>query len=93
MSVVDGKLWRCDVSTCGHVWYSPGEKPKRCSKCKSPYWDKTAREIIIKPKPENWKAELKKEENTAPRKGECPHGFNTVSFCLIMRGGCTKEDL
>ena len=50
MSVVDGKLWKCDVVTCGHIWYSLGEKPKRCSRCKSPYWDKTATKMIIEPK-------------------------------------------
>lgn len=41
MSEIQGKLWKCDVLTCGHVWYSPGEAPKRCAKCKSVYWNKT----------------------------------------------------
>lgn len=36
-----GTLWVCDRDGCGHVWYS-AEKPKRCSKCKSPSWDSKA---------------------------------------------------
>ena len=35
---IDG--WRCD--RCGAEWAprNPGEAPKNCPKCKSPYWDK-----------------------------------------------------
>lgn len=42
-----GTLWVCDRDGCGHVWYS-AEKPKRCSKCKSPSWDlKTPRSAPV----------------------------------------------
>lgn len=35
--------WKC--SRCGHEWYSrnPNVKPRRCAKCKAPYWDRPAR--------------------------------------------------
>ena len=32
------EAWKCE--RCGHVWMPRGsEKPKVCSRCKSPYWD------------------------------------------------------
>jgi predicted Zn-ribbon and HTH transcriptional regulator len=42
-------VWVC--SRCNWEWQSKGEdeaKPLRCSRCKSPYWD---REPVRKPKP------------------------------------------
>lgn len=36
VSVLMVQAWRCD--RCGHTWLS-GEKPRRCSKCKSAKWD------------------------------------------------------
>jgi hypothetical protein len=35
------QCWKCDRLDCGHKWLSP-TKPKRCAKCKSPYWDRIA---------------------------------------------------
>ena len=37
------KIWKC--LRCGHVWVSNGKKlmgkkPKYCSSCHSPYWDR-----------------------------------------------------
>ena len=43
MSEVGIKAWKCDRAGCSHVWglhVGPEKgKPKRCAKCKSPYWD------------------------------------------------------
>ena len=30
--------FRCEV--CGKKWLSALKRPKRCGKCKSPYWDR-----------------------------------------------------
>lgn len=39
---------------CGHVWVQKGEnKPKVCSKCKSPYWQKPLNEYWKKIKEKN----------------------------------------
>jgi hypothetical protein len=37
MSTKSVEAWVCDL--CGHAWWKPGEKPKRCAKCKSGRWD------------------------------------------------------
>jgi len=32
-------VYKCEV--CDHEWQSEtGEKPLRCAKCKTPYWDR-----------------------------------------------------
>lgn len=32
---------------CGHEWFSKGGKPpRRCAKCKTPYWDKPRKEKV-----------------------------------------------
>jgi hypothetical protein len=40
--------------------------------------------IIKKPEPK----QASKTQPDAIGVGECPHGFNTRSFCLTMKGGC-----
>jgi predicted Zn-ribbon and HTH transcriptional regulator len=36
--VIRTKVWVC--ARCGHEWLDrKGQKPLRCAKCKSPYWD------------------------------------------------------
>ena len=39
MIVESDIIWKCNV--CKHKWQSrDGEKPLRCAKCKTPYWDR-----------------------------------------------------
>jgi len=38
VGTVTRKVWKCDV--CNHQWLSRDNKePKRCAKCKTPYWN------------------------------------------------------
>ena len=46
MGVIIRKVWKCD--RCEHEWISrDGNKPLRCARCKSVYWD-TPKKIIAK---------------------------------------------
>ena len=36
----------CLRSACGYSWESEDEHPKRCSRCKSPYWDRPPKESV-----------------------------------------------
>ncbi len=38
MPTVKGDLWKC--GKCGKLRIAEGNKPLRCSRCKSPYWDR-----------------------------------------------------
>lgn len=34
------KRYQLHCQRCGWDWYSKDEHPKRCAKCKNPYWDR-----------------------------------------------------
>lgn len=37
--VIQVPMLKCHCERCGHNWKAE-EKPLRCAKCKSPYWDR-----------------------------------------------------
>ena len=46
MPTVTRKVWKC--YKCDHEWLSrDGEKPLRCAKCKSVYWDRNPKKIKV----------------------------------------------
>ena len=38
ISKVEVEMYKCKCERCGHRWQTE-DKPRRCAKCKSPYWD------------------------------------------------------
>jgi len=33
-------VYICKCNKCGHQWEAKRQKPLRCAKCKTPYWDR-----------------------------------------------------
>src|ERR1700734_3344464 len=45
MANVSIEGWHCEV--CGHDWKSRRpDKPVRCAKCKTPYWDRSREDVM-----------------------------------------------
>lgn len=38
-----------ECTRCGHRWWARKKEPKRCSKCRSPYWNQPRRDDLPSP--------------------------------------------
>jgi hypothetical protein len=39
------KLYEFECLRCDKAWFSRTLRPRRCGKCKSPYWDRPRKEV------------------------------------------------
>ena len=93
----------CCCGECKHSWLAEGEKPKRCAKCKSSYWD--SGEGITEPiKVEVLPPEVKEETSRAVVKTEdeiseviiqapVKSGMHDWRFCKCAQCSITRKKM